>query len=207
MQHKGTMVPRLRLSPMLELRALTPADTTELYSLTKANQEHLKQWFAWANDIQSPTQTLDFIRESQRKQLANKAFDAGIYYDNRLCGVIGMHEIKWQNRLVEIGYWLAEAYTGKGIMTQAVKAFCAYGFDTLRLNRIELICAAHNTKSQAIAKRLGFRNEGTSFDGMLLNGQFYDEYRFALLKRDFDQAAALPSKSAVHQAGAPMNAK
>ena len=49
------------------------------------------------------------------------------------------------------------AFEGRGLMTCAVVAPCNHAFNELGVHRIELRAAAHNVKSQAVARRLGFR--------------------------------------------------
>ncbi len=52
-------------------------------------------------------------------------------------GGIGLHlqnDIQIKN--AELGYWLAEPYWGKGIITQAIMQIINYGFDTFEIDRI-----------------------------------------------------------------------
>jgi ribosomal-protein-serine acetyltransferase len=64
------------------------------------------------------------------------------------------------------------------------------------LNRVEIHCAAGNTKSAAIPRRLGFTLEGTIREGQFLNGRYHDTLLFSMLKREWVQlqrsATALP---------------
>ncbi len=62
---------------------------------------------------------------------------------------------------VEVGWRLAYAHWGKGYATEAARAALRYGFDDVGLEKVHSFCAAENTRSMAVMKRLGMRLEGT----------------------------------------------
>jgi ribosomal-protein-serine acetyltransferase len=59
-----------------------------------------------------------------------------------------------------MGYWLAKSQTGRGLMTAAVRALIAEGFQLLDLNRIQARVATGNYPSQAVCDRAGLKKEG-----------------------------------------------
>ena len=98
----------------------------------------------------------------------------GIVENGVYVGNIGLHDLKRPNRSGMIGYWLAEAHQGKGIMTDCARAMTEYGFAELGLNRIYIHCAAGNAKSRAIPERLGYVQEGVLQDAEHLYGMLHD---------------------------------
>ena len=48
-------------------------------------------------------------------------------------------------RTAELGYYIAQEYWGKGIMTEAVKQICEYVFDSSDIIRIYAEPFAHNS--------------------------------------------------------------
>src|SRR5699024_12399903 len=85
---------------------------------------------------------------------------AGILYRDTIVGVIGYNRLDFTNHIGTIGYWLGEKYQHQGIMTKTVAAITTYGFEELRLNRIEIRVAPENKSSIAITERIHFSNEG-----------------------------------------------
>jgi RimJ/RimL family protein N-acetyltransferase len=81
--------------------------------------------------------------------------DAG----DRLLGSISLMRISWEHARAEVGYWLAREARGEGHVTRAVRSICAWGFATLRLERIDLLAAVGNDASQRVAERAGFTRE------------------------------------------------
>ena len=61
---------------------------------------------------------------------------------------------------LEIGYILAPAQQGRGLMTEAVAALVAYCFGELAVHRIEALIHPDNTASIRLVERLGFLCEG-----------------------------------------------
>ncbi len=75
---------------------------------------------------------------------------------------------------------------GRGIMTHCVSALIGYAFRELQVNRIELRAAEENSRSRAIAQRLGFTQEGVLRDSEWLNDHYVNQTVYSLLKREWD---------------------
>ncbi len=86
---------------------------------------------------------------------------------------------------MEIGYWIASGFQGRGIVTDACRAVIDHAFEEWKLNRVEIHCATGNEKSCAIPKRLGFQLEGTEREAQLINGRYLDIEIYAMLARDW----------------------
>ena len=180
----------VRVDQTTEVRPFHLADAEELYVLVHENYEHLYPWMGWVSDAgASREETRDFLRFSEKAAREQSQFNAAIVSNKRIIGGTGFPIIDWQNRLAHIGYWLDEAQTGKGYMTKAVRALTTYAFDALELNRIEIRCSTENAKSAAVAQRLGFKLEGTLRQSQLIHGRYVDDYIFAMLAADWDQAS------------------
>jgi ribosomal-protein-serine acetyltransferase len=129
--------------------------------------------------------SLNFIRTSLEQFASNDGFSAGIWAGDEFIGGIGTHRIDWLYRRVEIGYWISKGFQGRGIVTDACRAIIDYAIGDLKLNRVEIHCAAGNQKSCAIPKRLGFQWEGLLREAQLLNGEYQDINVYALLAREW----------------------
>ena len=74
--------------------------------------------------------------------------------------MVNYHHREAQNRRLEVGYILAPANQGRGLMTEAMQALLAYCFEELDVHRVQALIHPDNAASIALAKRLGFRCEG-----------------------------------------------
>ncbi len=95
----------------------------------------------------------DFICYS--RMAYNKKIDA-ITYEDELIGMIGIESFDWKQR-VEIGFWLAQPYWNKGIMSQSVSLMMKYAFDELGIKKLTAKIYEHNEGSIHVLKKLGFK--------------------------------------------------
>ena len=89
-------------------------------------------------------------------------------------GTIGFHRYDDQNNSAEIGFDLGEAYTQKGIMTEALKSAIACGVEEILLHRIYASAAVTNIASNKLLESNGFQLEGVIRDQYLFRGKYYD---------------------------------
>ena len=82
----------------------------------------------------------------------------------------------------ELGYWLAPAYWGKGVMTEAVGRLCAQVFAESDLVRIFAEPFADNAASCRVLETCGFSLEGTLRKSVWKGGAFHDARLYALIK-------------------------
>lgn len=79
----------------------------------------------------------------------------------------------------ELGYWLAEPFWGRGIMTEAVAKFTDYVFATLPLRRIYSELFSNNPASARVLEKAGFQFEARLRSSVTKNGQVLDSLLFA----------------------------
>ena len=117
--------------------------------------------------------------------------------DDTLVGTCGYNNLYKTSRRGVIGYDLARAYWGKGIITEALRVMIRYGFEGLGLNRIEAFVMPENLASMNALRKLGFREEGVLREYGFWKGQFVDLKCFSLLKREYRERDAPSSATAV----------
>jgi [ribosomal protein S5]-alanine N-acetyltransferase len=81
----------------------------------------------------------------------------------------------------ELGYGLDFRSEGKGLMTEALQAACAYAFGALGLHRIQATHLPENLRSAAVLRRLGFCVDGYARDYLLINGRWRDHVLTSLV--------------------------
>ena len=181
----------IRIDDDLVLRQLGESDAVPLFSVIDSNRKFLREWLPWLDTSQTPEDTLLFIRTAFEQFSNNDGFAAGMWYKNSIVGTIGFHKIDWLNRSVEIGYWLAAAFQGKGIVTKACKAFLDHAFGELHLHRVQIRCAVGNTKSCRIPERLGFNKEGSQRHAEFLYDHYVDLIIYGILEDEWKQKRLL----------------
>ncbi len=75
-----------------------------------------------------------------------------------LIGFCGLQPLP-ETEDIEIGWWLARAWWGRGLATEAARAALRDGFERVGLRRIVAIAQPANTASIRIMRKLGMRFE------------------------------------------------
>lgn len=159
----------------------------KLFNAVAANKEYLSKWMSFPDAIKNIEDTKTFIQKSLFQFVNREGFWTGIWYKENLVGSIGFLYFDWKVMKTEIGYWLEEAYTNKGIMTSACRAMTEYAFADLKLNKVEIKTAADNIKSAAIPKRLGFKQEGTIRADEIIRDTFHDRVVYGMLRSEWNR--------------------
>jgi ribosomal-protein-serine acetyltransferase len=169
------------------VKLLEERHADEVFAVVERERTYLREWLPWVDLTTEIEHTANFIRTSLEQFASNDGFSAGFWSGNEFIGGIGTHKIDWLYRRVEIGYWIAQGFQGRGIVTDASRAVIDHAFEEWQLNRVEIHCAAGNEKSCAIPKRLGFQWEGLLREAQLLNGEYQDIHVYAMLAREWEK--------------------
>src|ERR671910_2130346 len=96
-----------------------------------------------------------------------------------------------ERRSAEIGYWLGEAFWGKGITPAAVPALTGYGFEALNLTRSFAVPFASSGASIRVLEKCGYIREGIMRRSAVKEGVVIDQVLYALTDEDFVRTAPL----------------
>ena len=127
---------------------------------------------------------IDFI-SSMLSANEDETFAFAITLDDKVIGSIGV--FRQQNihrQTAEMGYYIAEEYWGKGIMTDAVKQICEYVFKNSDILRIYAEPFAYNAGSCRVLEKAGFQYEGTLRNNAVKNGKVIDMKMYSLLREE-----------------------
>ncbi|MBO1722210.1 GNAT family N-acetyltransferase [Extibacter sp. GGCC_0201] len=126
----------------------------------------------------------DFISEMLAAD-ENETFAFAVTADSKVIGSIGV--FRQQNihrRTAELGYYIAEEYWGRGLMTEAVTQVCRHVFENSDIIRIYAEPFAYNAASCRVLEKAGFKYEGTLRDNAVKNGKVIDMKMYSLLKAE-----------------------
>lgn len=145
-------------TPNLLLRCWGSADAPKLQEAIAASMEHLRPWMPWIahepESVERKQRRLDRFRRrfEQGRDFIYGAFDPS---ETKVLGGFGLHR-RIGAGAAEIGYWVHVDHVGRGLGTEGAAAMVQVGFETLKLNRIEIHCDPRNVASAAIPPKLGF---------------------------------------------------
>ncbi|GAA5065748.1 GNAT family N-acetyltransferase [Nocardia callitridis] len=149
--------PRIDLGALL-LRRWQPEDLAARLEAVNASFDHLHPWMDWLAE----PMTLERRRacdeaEAARWPSQDGSCNYGIFdVEGAVLGAIGIHD-RVAPRTVEIGYWCHIAHTGRGVITRSAAALTRIALALPGIDHVEIHCDEANTRSAAIARRLGYR--------------------------------------------------
>jgi ribosomal-protein-serine acetyltransferase len=173
------------VAPGVEMRLLELSDALPMFAVVDRDRERLRQWLAWVDGARSPEDLLAFIRRAREKFESGDELHASIRVEGEVVGAIGHHAIDWPNRSVSLGYWLAPDRQGRGVVTNCARAMLDYLFHERELHRVEIRCGTANTRSGAVARRLGFVHEGVMRHAQQVGGRWIDLAVWGMLETEW----------------------
>lgn len=170
-----------------DLRILEMRHAPIFLDFTAANRAYLGEWLGWANNIHSVEDAQNFIKRGMTRFAEDGLPSVGIWQDDQMVGGLLFFPIEKRILATEIGFWLGQEAAGHGLMTRSVRAMLGYVFDDIQLNRMSLKADVNNTRSRAVAERLGFTFEGIQRQAWINpdGDRFVDMATYAMLASDW----------------------
>ena len=128
------------------------ADRASLPAVVSDSGAHLADWVFWAVGGYTDEDAAEFLRLTNENWEAGRAYDWAIRVGGAIAGGIG---VMTREGGVEIGYWLAEEFTGRGLVTRAASLLIEDAFRR-GAGYVEIKHDVANVRSGAVPARLGF---------------------------------------------------
>ena len=167
----------------LRLRPLSMRDEKDMYRY--ASDPAVSRHVLW-DAHESPRDTRSALRSAIRQYRSGSpgSFAIERRSDRRMIGTIGFMWVNTEHRSAEVGYSLARDCWNQGYATEALAAVLRFGFDTLRLNRIEAQHETSHPASGRVMQKCGMTYEGTLRSRVFNKGHFSDVRLYAILRSD-----------------------
>lgn len=113
----------------------------------------------------------------------NDTFAYAVTAGGRVIGSIGaFRQNNIHRQTAELGYYLAEEYWGRGIMTEAIREICDRIFDSTDILRVYAEPFSYNIGSRRALEKAGFCFEGTLKSNAVKNGKPADMSLYSLTR-------------------------
>jgi ribosomal-protein-alanine N-acetyltransferase len=136
----------------LELRPFASGDEAAVFALA-CDPEVAR--FVRFEAHRTPAETRAFLELVEQHYRRGNPFAWAIVRraDGRLIGSCGFVSQADERRAAEIGYWLGQPYWGKGYAVEAARALVSFGFEQMRLQRVEAKCFLENCAGQRVIEK------------------------------------------------------
>jgi ribosomal-protein-serine acetyltransferase len=169
------------------LRPYRPGDAVCMFEAAIESINELDPWMPWCHAGYTMEESENWIKS------CDEAWDKGTAHEfavldsqtGQYLGGCGLNHIDPVYKTANLGYWVRSGSTRHGIATTATMLLARFGFAQLKLNRIEIIIAVENSKSQRVAEKSGAKREGILRNRISINDQVHDAVVFSFIPQDF----------------------
>ncbi|NUO57961.1 MAG: GNAT family N-acetyltransferase [Hamadaea sp.] len=164
-------------------RVATVDDAPAVTALLQANREALAPWEPTREDAWFTLENQRTVLETSLAAYAQGAMVPLVILDgDEVIGRLNLNGItRGALQSAAIGYWVSSAHQGRGFATRAVADAVALAFGDLGLHRLQAETLLHNTASQQVLLRNGFRPFGVAPSYLKIAGSWQDHVLFHLL--------------------------
>lgn len=161
-------------------------DVDYLYEAVRESISHLSPWLPWCTETYCRKESLDWVKSRATAWAEDEEFSFVIadLSDSRLLGGIGLHRLNWLNRNGELGYWIRTSESGKGYCSEAARIVTRWAFESLELQRIEILASTRNAASLRVAAKAGGTCEGILRRKLVLDGVVHDAALYSVIRSD-----------------------
>ncbi len=169
------------------LRPYKMSDTESLYRAIRESIKEVGVWLPFAHENYAIKETRDWLKKRNSEWRNGEAYDFSIFdaKDGSLIGGCGLNQISPLSKSANLGYWVRTSRIGQGIAPAATRLLANWGFDVLKLNRIEVVVAVGNEKSLRAAEKAGAKREGVLRNRLILREKTFDAVMHSLIPEDF----------------------
>lgn len=167
-------------TPRLRIREVTDADLPDLMAVNgDPDVTRFLPYATWS----TPEDGISWLNRMRALQTAGTALQLVVQDkgDGQAIGTVLLFKLDEPSARVELGYALARAHWGQGLMNEALCAVIGHCFGAAGIRRIEAEVKPENTASCRLLAALGFVLEGRARQRWVTKGQAYDTDLYGLL--------------------------
>ena len=168
------------------LRPYRPDDAARVYEAARESVHEVGLWLPWCHAGYTMEESENWIKSCSEAWEKGTAYEFAVFDSRtgRYLGGCGLNHIDPAYKTANLGYWVRTSQTRHGAATTAAVLLVRFGLTELHLNRIEIIAAVENSKSQRVAEKAGAKREGILRNRIPLNDRVHDAVVFSFVPQD-----------------------
>jgi RimJ/RimL family protein N-acetyltransferase len=137
----------------------------------------------WCHAGYSVEEARSWVLAQEAAAETGTAYEFAILGDGgRYLGGCGLNQINPLHCLANLGYWVRSSAMGQGVAPAAVRLAADYAWRETDLERLEIVCAVGNVRSQRVAEKAGAVREAVLRSRMQVPGGRSDAVIYCLLR-------------------------
>ena len=161
------------LSRDLCIRPYRRSDGPQFVAATLESVQTVGVWMGWCHQHFTLKDAEAWFDSCERNLEAGAAYDLGAFTidGKQLLGGIAINQLNRRQNFGNIGYWVRQTRQRRGIATRAAQSIAEYGFNHLKLTRLEIVAPENNAASRGVAEKMGAVFECIARNRVLVHGK------------------------------------
>ncbi|MFN8009243.1 MAG: GNAT family N-acetyltransferase [Terriglobia bacterium] len=167
----------------LQIRRYETADIPLLFEAARESVPEASRWLPWLHAGYSMEESLEWVNDSRKQWEIGQEYSFAIIdpMTHLFMGGVGLNQINAMHRIANLGYWVRSSCTGRGVATAATRLVSQFGFQDLKLQRLEILVEVGNVASQRVAEKAGAHREGILRKRFCIHGNPADAIVYSLV--------------------------
>ncbi len=144
-----------KLPDNVVIRPYEPGDAEALAEAARESVAEVSPFMPWCHAGYGLADARTWIETTIAGRRDGTLFDFAIMAGGRFAGGCGINSINVMDGVANLGYWVRTSCAGCGIAPAAVAQLLRWVFTNTSLDRIEIVAAVENTRSQRVAEKVG----------------------------------------------------
>ena len=169
----------------IELRLIELSDLNSIHKLHSLPETDEFNVLGIPQNIEDTKKVIEpWIAENKLNKIKNYTFAIENRMDGEFIGLFGLKLGSVKYKRAEVWYKIHSEYWKRCYATESLKAVINFGFDTLKLHRIEAGCAVQNIGSIKVLEKAGMLREGRHRQVLPLKSGWADNFEYSILETD-----------------------
>jgi len=173
------------LTERIKLRLIELSDLDSIHKLHSLPETDEFNALGIPKSIQETKNIIEpWIAENELSKIKNYTFAIENRLDREFIGLFGLKLENEKYKRGEVWYKIHSDFWKKGYATESLKAVINFGFENLKLHRIEAGCAVENIGSIKVLEKSGMIREGRLRQVLPLKSGWSDNFEYSILETD-----------------------
>jgi len=179
MKNLNLKTERLNIKPISKLNIEHVFNLQSLEETAKFNTSGIPK-----NIDETKITVENWIVENTKENIKRFTFSVELINGNEFIGLIGINLGKEHYKNAEVWFQYDYKFWNKGYATESLRKILDFGFENLKLHRIEAGCAIENIGSINVLEKVGMFREAHTRKLLPLKSGWSDNYGYAILSTD-----------------------
>jgi ribosomal-protein-serine acetyltransferase len=170
---------------VVTVRPFQAEDAPEVHAAISESQNEAPKWLTELKGL-TLANVQEYIASQPQMWNGDQAYNFVILESssNQIVGGCGLTQINKRHRYCNLYYWIRTSATGQGYATRAVVLMARFAFESLGMQRMEIVIEPENQASLRVAEKAGAISEGYLRNRLFMRGESRDAVMFSLVPED-----------------------